>query len=192
MAVADVKEGKKDAIARAFAHPLRHRAFRMLTDAELSPSQIADRLGEDLHSVSYHVRTLEKMGLVELVGEKQVRGAVQHFFRAIERPILWTDEWSTLSLEERQEISRYAMQLIVGDAVYAESSGTFDARTDRFLSRVPLIVDEDGWQELHEIHVETLNRVMEVQAKSAERRANSDDAEGFPAMVAAICIEMPD
>jgi DNA-binding transcriptional ArsR family regulator len=185
------KSARKDAIAKAFAHPVRHRAFRMLTDAELSPSQIADRIDVDLHSVSYHVRALEKMGLIEQVGEKQVRGAVQHFFRAIDRPILTTEDWAKLTLGEREEASRYIMQLIVGDTVYSEETGVLDQRLDRTLSRVPLIVDEAGWRELHDIHMDVLDRILEVQANSADRLANSPEAESFPAMTGSICIEMP-
>ncbi len=191
MTVAAQLKGKKHAIAKAFAHPLRHRAFHMLTQYQLSPSEIAQQLGADLHSVSYHVRELEKMGLIEQVDERQVRGAVQHFFRAVQRPMISTEEWAELSLVERQEASQYVMQVIIGDAIHADQEGTFDARLDRHLSRTPIVVDEIGWKELHDLHLEALNKIIEVQAKSAERLANAEEPESFPAMAAAICIEMP-
>lgn len=157
----------------------------------MSPSEIAVKLGEDLHSVSYHVRELEKLGFLELVGEKQVRGAVQHFFRAVERPFIATDDWSKLTPEERRPISQYVMQLIVGEAVFADEEGTFDKREDRFLTRMPMYVDEEGWQELYDVHLESMNRILEIQANAAARLAEDNETESFPILAATICIEMP-
>ena len=38
------------------------------------------RPGEPLGNVSYHVRQLEKAGLIELVAVKQRRGALEHYY----------------------------------------------------------------------------------------------------------------
>ena len=37
-------------------------------------------------TVAYHVRTLLQLGLIELVDETRVRGAVEHHYRAVPRP----------------------------------------------------------------------------------------------------------
>ncbi len=57
---------------------------RMLKDeVEISPRDLASDLAEPLSKLSYHVRILAQCGAVELAGTEQVRGSVQHFYRAI-------------------------------------------------------------------------------------------------------------
>ena len=70
---------------KALGHPLRQRILDSLNEQEGSPSQIAERLGERLGNVSYHVKILERNGAAELVSTKAVRGAVEHFYRATAR-----------------------------------------------------------------------------------------------------------
>ena len=47
----------------------------------LSPSDLSYELRTPLSNVNYHVTELHRTGLVELVGERPVRGATEHFYR---------------------------------------------------------------------------------------------------------------
>src|SRR6201992_1839652 len=73
-------------LASIVAHPTRARAFTILNERIASPVEIAQDIGKDVGHVGYHVRKLLQLDLVELVDERPVRGAVEHFYRAIERP----------------------------------------------------------------------------------------------------------
>ena len=73
-------------IIRALGHPLRARILSLLDGAEASPKELAGRLGEKLGNVSYHVRILAELELIELVRQTPVRGAVEHHYRARPRP----------------------------------------------------------------------------------------------------------
>lgn len=70
------------AAAYAIGHPLRAMLLRQLAETETSPAKLAEALGEPIGNVSYHVRMLDKLGAIELVRTAQVRGAVEHFYRA--------------------------------------------------------------------------------------------------------------
>lgn len=78
----------------AVKHPLRRRILRLAVKAPdaLSPVQVAARLDEHLSNVSYHIRQLRKAGLLRLVGTRQRRGAMEHFYRpvasAMKHPII--------------------------------------------------------------------------------------------------------
>jgi hypothetical protein len=48
--------------------------------------------------VAYHVRVLRKLGMIELVETRQVRGATQHFYRGIPQSHLDHDVWQKLLL----------------------------------------------------------------------------------------------
>ncbi len=71
-------------LARATAHPLRISVLEILGldgGRTLSPSDLSQELQIPLSNTNYHVTELAKAGLIELVGQRQVRGATEHFYR---------------------------------------------------------------------------------------------------------------
>lgn len=71
-------------LARATAHPVRVSILEVLSiDAgrTLSPTDISRELQIPLSNTNYHVTELAKADLIDLVGQRQVRGAVEHFYR---------------------------------------------------------------------------------------------------------------
>src|ERR1700755_1858647 len=80
------------------AHPMRCRCLAILADRVASPAEIARQLGLEVSNVGYHVSALAEAGLIEEVGQRPVRGAVEHFYRAIVRPITPTAEEEKLWL----------------------------------------------------------------------------------------------
>lgn len=78
-------------LARANTHPLRISIVEILSldgGRVLSPSDLSYELNAPLSKVNYHVTELANSGIIELVGERPVRGATEHFYRlAEEEPI---------------------------------------------------------------------------------------------------------
>ena len=71
-------------LARANTHPLRISVLEVLAmdgGRTLSPSDLSYELRVPLSNVNYHVTELRRTGLVELAGERPVRGATEHFYR---------------------------------------------------------------------------------------------------------------
>lgn len=62
--------------------PIRRRILEAIPLAEpgagVSPVELSRRLGIRLGTVAYHVRVLAHAGVLELVAERRVRGAVEH------------------------------------------------------------------------------------------------------------------
>jgi predicted transcriptional regulator len=74
-------------LARANTHALRISILEVLTidgGRTLSPKDLSIELQAPLSTVNYHVTELAKADLLELTGERQVRGAVEHFYRPAE------------------------------------------------------------------------------------------------------------
>jgi len=80
------RRSKKDErlakLIRALDHRLRRRILRQLVDAgrPLSPVRVAELLGESLSNVSYHTNLLRELEAIKLKSQRQVRGAVEHFY----------------------------------------------------------------------------------------------------------------
>ncbi len=75
-------------LARANTHPLRISILEVLGmdgGRTLSPSELSYELRTPLSNVNYHVTELRRSGLVELTGERPVRGATEHFYREVSR-----------------------------------------------------------------------------------------------------------
>ncbi|HET9184922.1 MAG TPA: helix-turn-helix domain-containing protein [Solirubrobacterales bacterium] len=71
-------------LARSTAHPLRVSILEILGmdgGRVLSPSDLCQELQIPLSNTNYHVTELAKSGLIELVRQRQVRGATEHFYR---------------------------------------------------------------------------------------------------------------
>jgi hypothetical protein len=74
-------------LARANTHPLRVSILEVLGldgGRTLSPKDLSLELQAPLSTVNYHVTELAKADLMEMVGQRQVRGAIEHFYRAID------------------------------------------------------------------------------------------------------------
>jgi DNA-binding transcriptional ArsR family regulator len=190
MATAKTRPTIESTLAAIVAHPTRVKCLKILAERRASPNEIATELNEDVGHVSYHIKKLKSLGAVELIDEQKVRGAVEHFYRAVTLVYFSDEEWVKLSPEERRPTSLYTLQLAMADAAEAMEGGTFDARSDRCLTRVPATVDEDGWSELNDLHAEMLERTMTIVGTSADRLAKSQDP-GIPVMQIAMFFEQP-
>ncbi|MBR7839198.1 helix-turn-helix transcriptional regulator [Actinospica durhamensis] len=65
---------------RAIASHARHRVLAVLRDGPATITQIAAQLGIAKGSSSYHVRVLEKAGMVHVVETRKVRGVVERYY----------------------------------------------------------------------------------------------------------------
>lgn len=92
-------------IITALGHPLRARILGALDEHEASPKELAVRLDEKLGNVSYHVRILVRLGLIELVRETPRRGAVEHHYASVPRPEAFLNRELALDATGWQEAS---------------------------------------------------------------------------------------
>jgi DNA-binding transcriptional ArsR family regulator len=56
--------------------------YALLKEEEVSPADLAQRIGAPLANTSYHVKVLARAGLIEQTRTEPVRGVLQHFYRA--------------------------------------------------------------------------------------------------------------
>ncbi len=169
------KDGVEQIVAKAFAHPLRVQILIILNERVASPNLLAQELDQSLNLVAYHVRVLEKYDCIELVDTKQRRGATEHFYRATRRQFLSDSEWARMPQSLRPGLSGAMLKSVFDDIEEAVKAGTLDEPDDRHLSRTPMVVDQQGWDEVSKLLSEALDRVLEIQAESQGRLAESGE-----------------
>jgi DNA-binding transcriptional ArsR family regulator len=184
------KEGVEQIVAKAFAHPLRVQILIILNEQVASPNMLSQQLDQSLNLVAYHVRVLEKYDCIELVDTKQRRGATEHFYRATRRQFLTDSEWSRLPESLRPGLSGAMLKSAFDDVEEALDRGTFDEIEDRHLSRTPMVVDKQGWEESAELLAGTLDRLLEIQAEANKRLSQSGE-EGMLSKVVMLHFKSP-
>jgi DNA-binding transcriptional ArsR family regulator len=161
---------------KAMSHPLRVRILAMLDERQASPNQLAGWLGASLGTVAYHVRTLLQLGLIELVDETRVRGAVEHHYRAVARPTVSAEAWDQASPIAKQAAVGSSLEVMGEYARLSAAAGGFD-RPDAQLRRVLLKLDARGFAQLSKACEKLFERLEKIEADAAKRIGPDPHAE---------------
>ena len=157
-------------LAKALSHPLRQRILERLSVSgdEASPTQLARRLHAPLPNVAYHVRILLELDCIELVRTRQVRGALEHYYRATAHPWLDAEQWAQLPAAFRRLALARTLRDIVSDASDAGVAGGFDP-PDAQIRRVGVELDQEGWSDAVRLLDQTFTALEQIQTDSTAR-----------------------
>lgn len=164
-------------LASAMSHPTRLRAMRILSERIATPGEIAAAIDEPINNVAYHIRVLKRLECIELVRTRQVHGGrvAEHFYRATQRPY-WDDAaWEELDDSEKLAVTGAIMRQISEDIAEAMSHGTFHSTDDNHISRSPMVVDNEGWQEIISLLVGAMDELLEIQTRVNARKASATE-----------------
>lgn len=172
-------------LAFTFGHPLRVQILQSLADKVGSAKTISNELGVSLGNVSHHLNDVlfRECGYVEVVKERQIRGATEYFFRIDTERILSELDWATIAAPLRPAVQlsslfAFAEHAVaaLGDALAKDGELVGQHGEIAFATWRPGAVDESGWREVEEILVEARDRIVSVLDESAERL---DEGEGI-------------
>jgi DNA-binding transcriptional ArsR family regulator len=164
------KEAVDQRLIKALGHPVRMRALQVLNTRVASPSELAKELDEPLGNIAYHVKILEENDAIELVRTAPVRGALEHFYRAMIRPWFEDDSWARLPASVRRELFNDILQDAWGEVVAAaEEQGLDDPRTH--ITRTWLDLDDKAYGEVVDLLNSVVDRALELHAEAAPRLA---------------------
>jgi DNA-binding transcriptional ArsR family regulator len=163
-------------LVKAISHPLRVRMLAMLDEREASPNQLSGWLDASLGVVAYHVRTLERLGLIELVRERRVRGAVEHYYRARERPRVTAEAWAAAAPVAKQAAVSSSLDVIAEYTRRSAAAGGFD-RQQAQLRRTLVRLDARGFAQLSRACDRLLEQADKIEAAAAERIAKQPHAD---------------
>ncbi len=162
-------------LVKGLAHPLRIHILRVLEHRVASPSEIADEIDAPLGNVSYHVRFLARVGLIELASTQPRRGAVEHYYRSVGRPQISAKTWGQVPRLVKDALVGSTLEGIGEMVAAAARAGGFD-REPAHVSRRTYALDEQGFDELAAAVADFHARAEEIQRESATRLAAADGA----------------
>jgi DNA-binding transcriptional ArsR family regulator len=177
-AVENVGElGASELRLRAMSHPVRRAMLRhYIETGPIAPVEVANAIGIDLSKASYHSRILLELGCLELVRTEQVRGSTKHYYRATERHLIETPQWSEIPDELREGTLIDTMQPIIDDFTGAVRAQTFGDDGRFHITRTPIrALDQEGLDELLAAHMKLFEEASEIERRAAERMSASGE-----------------
>jgi DNA-binding transcriptional ArsR family regulator len=171
----------------ALGHPLRIRILSALVAGEGSATTLSRQFGDvTVGDVSYHLGVLaDDCDLIERVRSRQVRGALESFFRLKSGSDL---ERIQLPRPIVQGLRAELFRTFVDAAVAALEAGSLDAGGDTTFAAKPVTVDEQGMAEINEALREAMQRVKRAEADS-RRRLKHKGSTGVSAVVGAAAFQ---
>jgi hypothetical protein len=130
-------------------------------------------MGEPLNKIGYHVHALREAGCIELVKTEHRRGAVAHFYRQTTRAFLTDEQGAGLPLGIRRGLVAQTLADVMADARAAAEDDGFD-HDQVHVTRTRLELDDEGFEAMVELLNQTLERALEIQSESVNRRAASN------------------
>lgn len=165
----------EEAVSYSVGHRIRIEILCILNEGTHSASELAKLIRQPLTTISHHIKELVNSGCIELARVEKVRNADQHFYRAVELPFVTDEEAEALPPEVKQEYAAVILRAIMAEGLGALWAGKLNNDpTVRMMWRW-YSLDAQGRQELAEEQRESWERIVEIEAQSANRRATSGE-----------------
>ena len=166
------------ALIKAQAHPIRMHILDILSEGPNTPMRMQARMPEiSLNLVSYHVKFLAKLGLIELIAEPKRGNLKEHLYRARERQHLTNEDWEQIDPSQRSPVTSVIMRIVSEDINRGMAEGKLDLLPDNHISRSPLELDQQGWQKVSAVLDDTLETILEAHSES-KHRASYGESKG--------------
>lgn len=174
--------------AETLAHSVtRSVDGRLVTAISEEPRDIESLVKEaslPREEVESQVAQLEAAGLIDATAEGDRVVYRSHW------PLWRIEEWERIEQPEREAASAEISWAMREEVEQAMAAGTFDAHPERSLIRMPIWVDEQGWEELHRALELTLDECFAIQQRIGRRlEEKGTPKEGFPARVHLVSFE---
>lgn len=170
-------------VLKAQSHPIRAHILNILSEGPSSPAKMQRRMENvSLNLVCHHIKVLRDVGLIELVEIRHHGGRREHIYRSTKRQYFTLEEWLSVEPKFRNPIITTILSQISEDTARSIIEGKFAEFDDSHLSRSPIELDREGWQEVIKVLETALEGVLEAHARSAERSRVSGE-ELMPARV---------
>jgi hypothetical protein len=181
-------------LSKVFVDPLRMKILAECNIRELSPKEFHREFGGGtLSRVSRAFDVLVEYGWLEQTRTETGgprRGGVEHFYIASSPAVFDEELWPEVPESMRKLVSWRIIETFTDRVKDAMEAGTIDQRTDRHLSWIPLLLDQQGWDNAIAKVDALFHWFFEEQEEANLRMAESGE-KPIPMTVALAAFESP-
>jgi len=179
----------EEAVHYALGARVRVEILTILNDGPASHSELAKLTGLGVSRIGHHIQEMVDSGCIELAGIEPARNQNVHVYRAVARAFVSDEQAEQLSDEANNEIAAYILQAIMAEALSSLWAGKLNARQCKVWAGWRASnLDAQGQQEVHDEKVDHYQRVLDIEARAADRMAESGET-GTPTITASLSFE---
>jgi DNA-binding transcriptional ArsR family regulator len=165
----------EEAVSYAVANRIRVEVLAALNERSYSAAELARVVHQPLSTVTHHIEELLKSRSIEVAKTEQVRNITQNFYRAVEIPFFTDEEMEALPSEARQEIYGLILQSVIAEALASFWTGKITDDPRSVIVWRWYNVDDEGRSAIADEQARSWERIQEIEAESATRRAESGE-----------------
>jgi DNA-binding transcriptional ArsR family regulator len=165
----------EEAVSYSVGHRIRIEILCILNEGTHSASELSRLIRQPLTTIGHHIKELVNSRCIELARIEKVRNTDQHFYRAIELPLVTDEEAEGLPPEVKQEYAALILQTITAEGLGALWAGKMNNDPSVRMMWRWFNLDAEGRQELADEQRESWERIVEIEARSTNRRAASGE-----------------
>lgn len=169
-------EPVEERLMKALSHPLRVQILTLANERPWSPNEMSKELDEGLSQVSYHVKVLKDFKMIEMTNTEPRRGAVEHFYKAVERTFAREKIADKLPETARVMLRDRIIQDADQDIHEALEAGTFYQREDIHADWAPMDLDDQACKDLSKRADKFLEDALKIAGEAATRIANGEES----------------
>jgi hypothetical protein len=125
---------------------------------------------------------LVDLGCIELVSTTPRRGALEHHYKAVVRPLLDDSSYATFPTSTKRALIGDVLKEIWSDVGAAADADGFDAEQVH-VSRQPITLDAEGWTQVAKVLEDAVYQIDDIKSKSS-KRLGKNGAEAIQSVVA--------
>jgi len=176
--VARLKEGGRrveEVTSRGIAHRIRIEILAALHEGPASATQLARILRQPHSKVWNHVQELLGDGAIEVAFTGEQRNHTITYYRVVELPFFSDEAVAEMTPEERQITAALILQSAEAEALAALWAGKLHSDPRVMLAWNRVLLDKQGREDLADEQARSWERMEEIAAESANRRAESGE-----------------
>lgn len=169
-----------DRLGYALAHRVRVEILTLLNETLLddrayTADEIAAIVGETRQNVHHHLKELLGVGFIEIARIEKRRNADLYYYRGIWTPAFDESAVAAMTPEERRSTAALIVQGATAEVMAALAAGKLNNDPQVCLVWGWRNLDEEGREKLAEEQVKWWERTQEIEAESANRRAETGE-----------------
>jgi DNA-binding transcriptional ArsR family regulator len=165
----------EEAVSYGVGSRVRIEILCILNEGTRSASELARLIHLPLTTISHHIREMANSKCIEVARVEKVRNADQHFYRAVELPFVSDEEAAKMSPEMFQEHAAMILQAITAEGLGSLWAGKMNKDPSLRMMWQWFNLDAQGRQELADEQRESWERLIEIEARATNRRAESGE-----------------
>jgi hypothetical protein len=169
------ERGVEDAVSFSLAHRIRIEIQAALHEGPATASQLTDIVRRPHSTVGYHIEEMLKDGSIDIAKTVKVGNLDVHYYCMVKLPYYSDEDVAAMTEEERQALAGLILQAVMAEGLASLWAGKMvtDPRVMLAWNRINL--DKQGREELADEEAESWCRKHEIEARSANRRAETGE-----------------